>query len=378
MDGPGRTSALSSEDLAKSAERSIPRVLFIRCRRDEAEEQTAVRWSLVESLANEDWPIEECQLPKTALRFSSKGIPGKIIGRFVAKFDYLRRVVKMVPNCDIVHIAGGTPNAIARLALPAIVLAKFYGKKVILHLYSARSEQFFEKQAIWFHPILRSADRIVVGSRYLQKVIERARLEAARVTAPVMLKDITHRTVTRLQPRILVNCPLNRESNVSCALRAFRMVKEKYPRAEMVIAGDGSREYFLQQAVSATNTRGVEFVGTVSDSQLGALYADADLFLNSSSIDESPSSIALAFAAGLPVVATDADGLLHMVRDRVNALVVPVGDAVGLTNRIFELIETPKLTERLSRAGRDEARAYTWPRLRQDWVNVYTRLSREA
>jgi glycosyltransferase involved in cell wall biosynthesis len=75
------------------------------------------------------------------------------------------------------------------------------------------------------------------------------------------------------------------------------------------------------------------------------------------------------------VVATDADGVLHMVRDRQSAMVSAVGDHVGLADRIIELIEDPALTEKLSINGRFEAQKYTWSRVRQDWVNLYSNLT---
>ena len=73
-------------------------------------------------------------------------------------------------------------------------------------------------------------------------------------------------------------------------------------------------------------------------------------------------------------MATDADGVLHMLRDRINALVVPVGDHVAMANRIIELVEDSDLSKKLSHRGQHELRKYSWSRVRQDWINLYTRL----
>ena len=48
-----------------------------------------------------------------------------------------------------------------------------------------------------------------------------------------------------------------------------------------------------------------------------------------------------ALAAGKPIVATDADGLLDILTDRQDALVVPKRDAGALARAVDELIETP-------------------------------------
>jgi len=61
------------------------------------------------------------------------------------------------------------------------------------------------------------------------------------------------------------------------------------------------------------------------------------------------------------VVTTDADGLIHMVRDQVSALVVPLGDHVRLSDAMIELVENQELCEKLSQQGRAEAEKYLWP-----------------
>jgi phenylacetate-CoA ligase len=172
----------------------------------------------------------------------------------------------------------------------------------------------------------------------------------------------------------MVDCSLEPESDVVGALRAFRLVKQKYPRAEMVVVGDGTLRSRLLNKVDTERLHGIEFVGTVDQSRRADLYRDCDVYLNPSLLDESPTSLVYAFASGLPVVTTDADGLLHMVRAGVSALVSPMGDHVGLADSVIELIENPELVRRLSEQGRNEARKYVWSRVRQDWVNLYRRL----
>jgi glycosyltransferase involved in cell wall biosynthesis len=263
----------------------------------------------------------------------------------------------------------------ARLALPALVLARFFGKKAVLHLTSPDTEHFLDSRGGWFHPMLKAADAIVVGSRYLQKTTCRARLDSTILTSPVDVEAIQHRVRRDLQPRILVDCDLEPGRNVACALKAFRLVKQKYPRAEITVIGEGSRFDALHRLGASFNVHGISFVGRLALSEIGLVYGDHDLFLIASSQDESPPSLVRAFAAGLPVVTTDADGLLHMVRDRVNALVVPINDHAGLADRIIELVEDNDLTAKLSLQGKKEAARYSWTRVRQDWVNLYLKMA---
>jgi glycosyltransferase involved in cell wall biosynthesis len=58
-------------------------------------------------------------------------------------------------------------------------------------------------------------------------------------------------------------------------------------------------------------------------------------------------------STGLPVVVTDIPELTDMVRDGVDGLVVPVGDADALACALDRLANDPALRTRLGAAARD-------------------------
>jgi glycosyltransferase involved in cell wall biosynthesis len=65
-----------------------------------------------------------------------------------------------------------------------------------------------------------------------------------------------------------------------------------------------------------------------------------------------------ALAAGKPIVATDADGLLDILTDRKDALIVPKRNAGALARAVIDLIEQPGLAERLSHAAKETGTLY--------------------
>lgn len=283
----------------------------------------------------------------------------------------LKVLLSKLRSHDVVHIPCDSPSQIVSQALPAIILTRFFGKKPVLHFVSVGIEQVLDRHRRWVAPILRLADCSVAGSRYVQKALGRIGLDVRLLSQPAGVDQIGHRVRRKLQPKILVNTRLEPDLNVAAAIKAFRLVKQKYPRAELVIVGDGSQRPYLVDMVASGNINGVEFRGIAGPADLSRLFDESDLFLHCPLVDESPVALVKAFASGLPVVTTDADGLLHMVRDKVNALVVPLGDHVKLSDAMIELVENQELCERLSRQGKAEAEKYLWSRVRQDWVNLY-------
>jgi len=356
--------------LSREAQNRYPRVLFLPWSVGDSDEGPE---AMARGLNAEGWKVT---LEPEAMSISRAPVERLI--RFPSwisrKLRGLQSMIRSIPKCDLVHISCQSVHQIVREGLLSLVLARFFGKKVVLNFSSAETERLLEQRGKWLMPFLKLADTIVVGSRYLQKVFSRADLETSILVRPRALETIRHRTRTKLQPRILVDCALEPDLNVGCAIRAYKLVKQKYPRAELIVVGDGSERSKLESLIERDNFHNVEFRGKLSRAETVELYHGCDLFLHTPLTDESPTSLVRAFAAGLPVVLTDADGLLHMVRDGVSALVATVGDHVAVADMIIELIENPELAEKLSQQGRGEAVKYTWTRVRQDWVNLYTGL----
>jgi glycosyltransferase involved in cell wall biosynthesis len=357
VDRPGRATNQGGQQ---------PRVLVFRPSPDSFDLSAATL--IVSSLVSEGWSAETCgrgggDRPAEVMKPSNP-----------AGMTSFRNLIRRLTSCDVAHITGISAAQIMREALPTLILARFLGKRTVLHFVTPEIEILLEKHRRLLSPVLKLADCRVVGSRHLQKTLVRAGLSASVLVTPVSPDGVTFRVRKRLQPKILVVTTLEPDANVQAAVRAFRLVKQKYPRAELVVIGEGSQRHNLENLVDRAQITGVEFRGKVDAVGITRAMDECDLFLHAPLADESPTVLVRAFAAGMPVVTSDADGLLHMVRDRVNALIVPIGDHVGLSDAMLELVENEELCIKLSEQGRSEIEKYSWSRVRQDWVNLYNTL----
>jgi glycosyltransferase involved in cell wall biosynthesis len=101
------------------------------------------------------------------------------------------------------------------------------------------------------------------------------------------------------------------------------------------------------------------------------IYADADIFLNASVVDNQPVSILEAFAAGLPVVSTPTGDIAAMVRHHETGLIVPPLDPASLASAILQLVSTPVEAVGMAQRARTELTRYTWPAVRDQWAAAY-------
>ena len=77
-----------------------------------------------------------------------------------------------------------------------------------------------------------------------------------------------------------------------------------------------------------------------------------------------PNVLLEAFAYGRAVVATSVTGVTDLVRDGVNGLLVPAGDALALRDALARLAHERGLAERLGTAARATATGFAWDRAR--------------
>jgi glycosyltransferase involved in cell wall biosynthesis len=95
-----------------------------------------------------------------------------------------------------------------------------------------------------------------------------------------------------------------------------------------------------------------ELMGRVDNERVGEVLADSDvLVVPSVWYENSPLVIHEARAAGVPVVASGHGALVEKVRDGVDGLLFPPGDAGALRRTLLRLIDEPGLLSRLRQAS---------------------------
>ena len=138
---------------------------------------------------------------------------------------------------------------------------------------------------------------------------------------------------------------------------AARKVVDQRPHAKFFLFGEGPLLEPLQQQASRLGL-GDRFVfgGFVKD--VSAVLAAFDVSVFPSLWEGTPLTVFETMAAGKPIVATDADGLLDVLTDERDALIVPKRDAGALAASIVRLIDDPAERARLAANARTTSAEY--------------------
>jgi len=302
----------------------------------------------------------------------------KYVRTVVTTYAYIVSLFRRIRHADVVHAFSASYSSYLLAPLPAIVIARWMGKPTILNYRSGEADDHLHRWKLTAVPTMRRyATAIVVPSQYLVQVFRAHGLDAHAIFNFVPIDRIPYRRRYPVAPRFLSNRNLEPLYNVECVIRAFASVLDRFPAATMTMAGDGSeRERLTTLAANLGVGHAVEFVGQVRNEDMDGLYDSADVYLNSPNIDNMPGSILEAFAAGLPVVTTNAGGIPFIVRDGENGSMVTVGDSSALASAAIRLLVDPAHAVTLSDRARAECEAlYSWKSVESEWQRLYTSLA---
>ena len=170
---------------------------------------------------------------------------------------------------------------------------------------------------------------------------------AARLDLGIAPGEFAVGTITRLH---------DSKGNSYLVDAAARVVRER-PTARFFLVGEGPLLDGLQAQAAALGL-GDRFVFTGFRRDVAATLSAFDLSVFPSLWEGTPITAFEALAMGKPIVSTDADGLLDILRHDRDAIIVPRRDADALAARIVWAMEHPEERMRLSAAARVSGQRY--------------------
>ncbi|MDC0714957.1 glycosyltransferase family 4 protein [Stigmatella sp. ncwal1] len=147
-------------------------------------------------------------------------------------------------------------------------------------------------------------------------------------------------------------------------------------RLKLLVSGIGPDVDAVKARVANEGLRGsVELTGYSAYEDAPGLYRQGDLFVSPTYAEGFSNTILEAMATGLPIVSTQAVGVLDCLEDGRNGLLVPPRDAGALADAIARVLDDAVLRRRLARTALAEARAlYSWQAVGRQIQQVYADL----
>jgi len=274
----------------------------------------------------------------------------KQVGLF-SLISELKSLIRAVPDYKTINITYQSGISFYKEIVPAVLVGRFFGKKLVLKYSSNKAESELEDIGRLMLSFLKLFNSIEVSSRYTADIFNKYGLKTEVVPLKVDERLFKARQITSVQPRIIMARRLERGNNISIGIKAFKIVKQKYPRAELCISGEGPQREWLEWLVKSENIHGVTFTGYLSPEKLADQFSKSDIYLNTSTIDGMPLSLLEALYCGLPVITTNVGEIPDFIENGVNGILVELTNYSQISDMIIKLVENPRLAAILSSAG---------------------------
>ncbi len=257
-------------------------------------------------------------------------------------------------------------------------LLRMLGVPFVYSMHGGALPEFAHTRAERVTRCLARAAAVTAPSPYLLETMKSYRPDALLVPNAIETARYRFRLRQKAAPRLIWVRRFHEIYNPAMAVEVLAELLPRFPSATLTMVGgdsDGSYDRVLRLARDRGVFQQIRFLGAVPRESVGDYLAEADVFVNTTNIDNTPVSILEALAAGLCVVTTDAGGLPYLLNQGTEALLTPCGDAPAMAAGVARLLTDPSLAEQLSGNGRRKAATFDWPIVLGQWKELLARVS---
>jgi phenylacetate-CoA ligase len=301
----------------------------------------------------------------TVLRTSS------VTGRFRRLVDILISVYLWRNRYEvlIVEVYGGRSFVVEDAVT---LLGSTLGKKILLWYHGGDLPVFFARYPRWARKVCGRGHVHVVPSEYLARCLIRVGVNARQIPNIIDERDYVHTLRTHPRASLLWMRGFHPLYAPELAVQVLAEVRKHKKDAKLIMAGQyhsHSRKVMdLARALGVSDA--IEFPGFLGKAEKATAFRNADVFLNTSTTDNSPVALIEAGACGLPIVSTAVGGIPDLVKPGRDALLVEPGDGVAMAEAVLRVLNEPVLAARLSLRGAEVARRSFWGNVRGLWIDA--------
>ncbi|MBN2410904.1 glycosyltransferase family 4 protein [candidate division KSB1 bacterium] len=262
--------------------------------------------------------------------------------------------VLLFRHVDIVHIHTASYTSFWEKTV-YILSARLFRRPVVLHMHGAMFDTFYQESGPTLQKIIRwilSECSIIIAlseswSRFFEKLVDKNKIRV--VANGINLLPYQDKQFNKTEiPSVLFLGELSQRKGIEDLILAAKHIRDKEFQVNFILAGpcDLERLKSLLRQYDLENSVGI--TGPVYGQEKIDLLKKSWCFVLPSYAEGMPISILEAFAAGLPVIATNVGGIPDLISDQTNGFLIPPGDVRALTKYIINLLNNYTLRQTIS------------------------------
>lgn len=295
-------------------------------------------------------------------------------------FSLIATTLKLLlcKGIKIVHIHTASNNSFRRSAM-FISLAKFFKRKVVIHIHGGGFKEYYEKNTSFVHKNLLKCDTIIALTEYWKEFFEGLGFENVIVVPNIVdSPTIQERKCNDGKKHILYLGLITKAKGI------FDLIDTIYEHKEdlkgnivLHVGGNGETETLKKKIGNYSLQNIVIFEGWVSGEKKVQLLNNADVFILPSYTEGLPISILEAMSYSLPVISTPVGGIPEVVRDGENGFLIKPGDKDALFNAIVRLTNDEELREKMGNISYSKVQPHFPEIVAKELEDIYKKLTKE-
>ena len=143
------------------------------------------------------------------------------------------------------------------------------------------------------------------------------------------------------------------------------------------IVGDGPyRSELVTLAENLNVSDKIDFLGSIDYANLPQKYHEADIFTLCSLAEGMPLVVLEAMGTGLPIIASQVQGITDLVKIGINGELFDPGNVNQLVKHLVRLIDDGKRRVKMGKKSTELAQGYGWENIAQSYLELYKKVIR--
>ena len=245
------------------------------------------------------------------------------------------------------------------------------GKPYLLTLHGGNLPSFAQRWPQRVRRLLRSAAVVTAPSGYLLEQMEPYCTSLCLLPNPIQIERYSFRLRRPAAPRLVWLRAFHKTYNPSLGPRVIARLVQAHPDIHLTMigpdTGDGSLQLTQRVAADLGMADHLTIIPGIPKHEVPLWLDQHDIFINTTTVDNTPVSVMEAMACGLCVISTDVGGIPYLLKSEYNALLVPPDDSEAMAVAIQRVLSGSDRAEQLSSNARRSVEHHDWSVVLPQW-----------